>query len=191
MNYTQSVKWHLPLAVLILILLFSCNPYKQIVKHPPLTHKDSVRLALVCVRVYPNDTTSATTTTIIINGADSSAYFKDKADSLAAIKMNMRDSIIKRYKDTCKSIVTHSENVCDVCYQQGYYLGRENAIHDTAFITTNNYITDTKKLKLEQDKAIQAQHKSDVNSLWKKIFMGIAGVLLVLCLLLFFINKKK
>lgn len=116
--------------VLFLLILSSCNPYKQLGKRPPLTTKDSAALLARCVTVTPLDTaTNSLTPYVAPERPDSTEYYKAKADSLAQIKRISRDSILLRYKDTCRSVAKLLDNEFNAGFRAGEVFGKQGSAY--------------------------------------------------------------
>lgn len=115
------------MVTLLLLLWCSCNPYKQLANRPPLTPKDSAALLARCIKVVSIDTVSPLIPTIIPFVPDSSDYYKQIADSLGKIKLTARDSILLRFKDTCRQTVDYFDNGFKVGYEAGKYEGKQNS----------------------------------------------------------------
>lgn len=139
---------------LFLLIWCSCNPYKRLSKRPPLTFKDSAALLARCVQISPLDTTIAPFIPQIPTIPDSTSHFKALSDSLGKIGVIVRDSILTRYKDTCRSAVR--------IYKEGYKLGYDIGTSDSRVETETMY----KRASRTTDSLYQRQFakmKSDYN----------------------------
>lgn len=117
-------------AVLIMAVLFiyGCvNPYKYLANKPPLTAKDSATLLARCVAIMPVDTSESIQPVIIPQKEDSTAYFKAIADSLKNTKQTIRDSLLIKYRDTCRSAIDTYQEGFNLGYKVGEYEGKSKS----------------------------------------------------------------
>lgn len=111
------------LLLILFPILFGCNFFKRLDKHTPVSTQDSLHLLKKCNAVFPYDT-SGTTKLVFINKRDSIDFYQKLADSLAAIKQKVKDSIALRYKDTCTSIVDRYNEGVELGVKIGRYQGQ-------------------------------------------------------------------
>lgn len=178
----------------IIWLLCSCSPYNRLAKRNPITSKDSINLAAKCNAVYPSKEIDSSTTVIHI-GVDSINFFKEKADSLEAVKSKVIIEIKVKYKDTCTSAVQEATQLCNVCFSQGLYEGKKRATHDTLLIRTT--ITKESTVKIQIANAEAQKQASMVTKLtnrlhgWKVAAMVLIGLILMILIGVYFLVKKS
>lgn len=142
--------------LLITVVIFSCNPYKRLATHPPLSAHDSLNLSRRCSSVFPIDTVTKTKT-IIIRGKDSSRYYKHLADSILKIKQVVLEKVHNLYKDTCTTAVNQ--------YQDGYNLGYEVGLYDGKIGNTSDTILITKTItQIDNTKLVAANITVELKS---------------------------
>lgn len=130
----QPVKYLNRIAVFIVAILFifGCvNPYKHLASKPPLTAKDSAALLARCIAIMPVDTATENIQPVITpQKADSTAYFKAIADSLLNTRQTVRDSLLIKYRDTCRSAIDTYHEGFNLGYKVGEYEGKSKAASD-------------------------------------------------------------
>lgn len=154
MKQISFSKWATIAMVAIATAIFcSCNPYKQIAKRSPVTHRDSVQLAYRCEATYPIDT-STKTVTRYIKGKDSSENLVSIIDSLKAAKNKILIQIQEKYRDTCKGAANDATDACNACYAQGYAQGKQHGYVRVDTVQNTNTITqvDHRLITLAEDR---------------------------------------
>lgn len=73
---------------------------------------------------------------------DSTRYYQGKIDSLSKIKAGINDSLVIRYKDSCRSVIDNFNKGFQVGYEAGFYYGKQVAIPDTFLITKTVMVRD-------------------------------------------------
>lgn len=191
---------------LLLLIWYSCNPYRQLGKRPPLTTKDSAALLSRCVTVTPLDTaTNSQPPYVAPEHPDSTEYYKAQADSLAQVKRSYRDSILLRYKDTCRSVIKLLDNEFGAGFKAGEVFGKQNsafyykmALKEADSICNAKgqaAILDLKKAynlrlasaqtneRVAEANAEKYRGKMDFWKTWALIATSLAALFLILCIL--------
>lgn len=190
MRYSKSIGL---LSIAVIWLLCSCSPYNRLAKRNPITSRDSTNLAAKCNAVYPSKEIDSSTTVTHI-GIDSSNFFKEKADSLEAVKAKIVIEIKVKYKDTCTSAVKEATQLCNVCFAQGLYEGKKQSTHDTLLIRTT--ITKESTVKIQIANAEAHKQENMVAKLttrlhgYKVAVMVLTGLILMILIGVYFLVKK-
>lgn len=172
-------------SILLSLLLFSCNPYKKIMKNPPDNVRDSARLATRCSLTFPCTENKIIDTVEVIKGSDSIVYFKDQFDSLQQVKNRIITEVELKYKDTCTSAVNSAKDVCDACYKAGFAEGKSKPTIIERTIRIRSTTLDKAALYAEQYKLKVIQNKRDRNKTWKNIFLATTLLLSAVVIILF------
>lgn len=107
------------------IILFSCNPYKQLASHPPLTTKDSAALLARCIKVVPIDTAG---NVVYISYPDSSEYWKQQVKTVYQSITDTLTNIYTKYKDTCTTAIKIYQQGLTQGYNNGYSKCKEETV---------------------------------------------------------------
>jgi len=185
------------LLLITLIILTSCNPYNKLGKRPPLTSKDSTKLATACVATFPIDTsTKVKVDTFYKKGADSTEYFKAKADSFAGVKSSEQIKYETKYRDTCKGALKDLSDHCVTCFNNGYAAGKkERQVPDTVYYNITKTITQerTDKLNVANSQIKSLTKEKDKEKEGRKTWKSYAiwtWVIILICILAWFGLKK-
>ncbi len=167
-------------AISILLMQCGCNPAKQMARH----QKQYQQLVDEYIKDHPQRIDTAT---IFLPGAaDSSNYYKAKADSLKLIKQQNIVHVQTKYKDTCTTSIDNYNEGFKLGYQVGFSDGKISTapVHDTLVrtITPTDEITKLNSTikKLQDEQLVQAKK---FNWLWPFIISCIVITLLTALLI--------
>lgn len=141
------------ITVAFILLLSSCNAYKQIEKHEPQSVKDTARLIARYVKTIPSKPPVIKQgKTIVVQKLDSINYYKKLADSLRKLPPR-----IKTVQDSCgkESVESYDEG-----YHFGYKLGLYDAkqkYHQTTERTDTVYQDSPETLALLYNQKVKAE----------------------------------
>jgi len=126
--------------LVILALWFTgCNPYKQLGSHPPLTPKDSTNLLARCVQLIKvnHDTLE------FLHVVYDTVQYREGFDSLIANKIKVHDSLVIKYRDTCKEVPYSYEDGFNTGFDAGVYDGKlqESRIAQKRMDSLNHALT--------------------------------------------------
>lgn len=118
-----------------ILLIIGCNPAKRLQKQ----QRAYQQLVDAYIKEHPPRIDTVTT---FIKGADSSAYFKQMADSLATLKPAATSAVAIKYRDTCKSAVYRWDEGYEYGYKIGFVDGKANAPGRVDTVKDSFYPTD-------------------------------------------------
>lgn len=114
------MKYLVTILFLLTALLTACNPAKRAAKQ----QKQFQQMVDEYIKNHPP---RIDTVTKYIPGKDSSKFFKQLADSIAAIKFDKKVEVSVRYKDTCTSAIQIFNEAYETGYQHGLAEGKATA----------------------------------------------------------------
>ena len=158
-----------------------CNPAKQLARH----QKQYQQMMDEYIKDHPQRIDTATK---FFPAADSSNFYKAKADSLKAIKQLTIVQVQTKYKDTCTSAADTYNEGFNLGYQVGLSDCKKSVLHDTlqTIITPTDEINNLNRIinNLHQDlDAAQLHDAQEFNWLWPFIIACIVITILTALIL--------